>query len=99
MDFNAAGLLRAENGAEKVRAVSRWRDADAFSEVERIVLAYAEAMTDTSQELDDELFERARSHFSDAQLVSLSAWICLENFYSKFNRSFRIAAQGFCMIG
>jgi hypothetical protein len=56
-------------------------------------------MTDTSQDLGDDLFEQARSHFSDAQLVTLSAWICLENFYSKFNRSFRIEAQGFCLVG
>lgn len=82
-----------------MRAIAEWRDADLFSEVERVVLAYAEAMTDTNQEVDDALFEEARRHFSDAQLVALAAWICLENFYSKFNRSFRIDAQGFCLRG
>jgi hypothetical protein len=28
----------------------------------------------------------------------LTCWICLEDFYSKFNRSFRIEAQGFRLI-
>ena len=82
-----------------MRAVGSWRDADVFTEVQRVVLAYAEAMTDTTKTLDDDLFEQARSHFSDAQLVELTAWICLENFYSSFNRAFRIEAQGFCIVG
>jgi alkylhydroperoxidase family enzyme len=62
------------------------------------VLALAEAITDSAQDVGDELFARVERHFSPEQLVELTAWICLENFYSKFNRTFRIEAQGFCVI-
>jgi alkylhydroperoxidase family enzyme len=78
--------------------VHEWRNADVFSELERDVLAYAEAVTDSAQEVDDVLFERVGRRFSPEQLVELTAWICLENFYSKFNRAFRVEAQGFCHV-
>ena len=33
--------------AEKLRAVPRWRDSDVFTDLERRVMAYAEAVTAT----------------------------------------------------
>jgi alkylhydroperoxidase family enzyme len=41
---------------------------------------------------------RARAHFSDAQIVELTAAVALENFRSKFNVALGIEAQGFCLI-
>ncbi len=62
------------------------------------MLAYAEAMTRSDEDVDDRLFAELRRHFDEAAVVELTAWICLENLYSKFNRSFRIEAQGFCIV-
>ena len=44
--------------AEKIRAVPGWRDSDVFTELERLVLEYAEAMTATPPSVTDELVER-----------------------------------------
>ena len=65
---------------------------------ERAALAYAEAMTITGQKVTDELFAEARRHFSEAQIVELTAAVALENFRSKFNVALGIEAQGFCKI-
>ena len=62
------------------------------------MLAYVEAVTSSEQDVGDELFEALRQEFSERELVVLTSWICLENFYSKFNRSFRIESQGFCIL-
>lgn len=98
MDLNAAGLLREERGAAKLQAVASWRESDAFTPEERAVLAYAEAMTRSDEDVSDELFAELRERFSERELVLLTAWICLEGFYSTFNRSFRIEPQGFCVV-
>ena len=44
-----------------------------FSEVERLVLEYADAVTHTPVEVGDLLFAKLRANFTDAQLVELTA--------------------------
>jgi alkylhydroperoxidase family enzyme len=91
-------LLREENGAAKMALVQSWRESDEFTDEERLVLEYAEAMTKSDQDVSEELIASLRRFLSVPDLVRLTAWICLENFYSKFNRSFSIEAQGFCIV-
>jgi len=69
-----------------------------YSASERAALAYAEAMTITGQKVTDELFAEVRRHFSEAQVVELTAAVALENFRSKFNVALGIEAQGFCIV-
>jgi hypothetical protein len=51
-------------------------------------------MTITGADVDDAFFERLREHFSDDQLVELTAAIAWENSSSKFNRALRVPSQG-----
>jgi alkylhydroperoxidase family enzyme len=37
-------------------------------------------------------------HYSEAQIVELTAAIALENFRSKFNPALGVEAQGFCLL-
>ncbi len=69
-----------------------------YSAPERAALAFAEAMTITGQKVTDELFAEARRHFSEAQVVELTAAVALENFRSKFNVALGIESQGFCVV-
>jgi len=55
-------------------------------------------MTITGQKVTDELFAAARRHFSEAQVVELTAAAALENFRSKFNVALGIESQGFCIL-
>jgi alkylhydroperoxidase family enzyme len=82
----------------KVLAVEQAASSPLFDEIERSALAYAEAMTITGQRVSDELFARVRAHFTEAQIVELTAAVALENFRSKFNTALGIGAQGFCII-
>jgi len=84
---------------DKIREVPAWRESPRFSEMERVALEYAEAMTITGQRVGDELFARLRAFFDEAQIVELTAAVALENFRSKFNVPLQIEAQGFCLIG
>jgi alkylhydroperoxidase family enzyme len=83
---------------EKIRELPAWRESALFSPLERDALDYAEKMTITGEKVTDELHARLRTHFSEAQIVELTAAVALENFRSKFNPALGIEAQGFCML-
>jgi 4-carboxymuconolactone decarboxylase len=72
-----------------------YRESDAFSPLERLVIDYAAGMTRTPVEVPDELFAQLREHFDDAQLVELTAAIATENFRGRFNWAFGIGSEGF----
>ena len=80
---------------EQLRELPRYRESDAFSDVERLALDYAVAMTETPVHVSDELFETLRKHFDDAQMIELTAAIAWENFRARFNHAMGIEAQGF----
>jgi len=63
-----------------------------------VALEYAERITTTGQKVDDALFAELKKHFSEGQIVELTAAIAMENFRSKFNPPLGIEAQGFCMV-
>ncbi len=83
---------------EKIRQVPAWRESSFFSDMERAAFEYAERMTITGEKVSDELWARLRGHFSEAQMVELTAAVALENFRSKFNVPLGVEAQGFCIL-
>lgn len=98
MDINSVRVTETEGGLDKLEEVLSWRDSKLFSAMERVALDYAERITITGQTVDDVLFAKLKVHFSEAQIVELTAAIALENFRSKFNPTLGVEAQGFCMI-
>ncbi len=83
---------------EKLADVTAWRDSRLFSEAERLALEYAERITYTDQKVDDALVAALKKHFTEGQIVEMTAAIAMENFRSKFNPPLGIEAQGFCVI-
>jgi AhpD family alkylhydroperoxidase len=80
---------------EEIEAVPHWRDSDLFTPLERLVMEYAEAMTRTPPAVEDELVAKLRRHLDEAQLVELTAVVCLENVRSRFNAAVGLPRQGF----
>jgi alkylhydroperoxidase family enzyme len=80
---------------EKLQAVPNWRQSRLFDPLERLVMEYAEAMTETPPTVDDELVKRLRVYLDEAQLVELTAIVCLENVRSRFNTAMGLTRQGF----
>jgi AhpD family alkylhydroperoxidase len=89
-------IARGTGASERqLTELASFRDSDAFSADEKLVLEYAEAMTHTPAVIDEELFERMRGRFDERQLVELTAAIALENFRARFNHAFGMGSQGF----
>jgi alkylhydroperoxidase family enzyme len=80
---------------EKIRAVPAWRASNLFTELERLVLEYAEAMTSTPPGVTDEMVQRLSGHLSEAELVELTAIVAVENLRSRMNSALGLTAQGF----
>ncbi len=70
-------------------------DHTSLSEVEQLCLQYADYMTDTPVEVDDTCFNRLRAHFTEVQLVELTAVIAWENFRARFNHAFGLESDGY----
>jgi len=79
----------------KLRAVPQWRDSDLFSDTERAVLAYAEAVSATPPAVTDAMVADLREHMDDAALVELTMMIAVENERSRFNSALGLTSQGF----
>jgi alkylhydroperoxidase family enzyme len=90
--------MQAGASEDKIRDVASHATSPLYDEPERLALSYAEAMTITRQKVTDDLFARLRVHYSEAQVVELTAAVALENFRSKFNVALGIESQGFCVL-
>ena len=78
-----------------MRDVTRWQDSDAYDERERLVLEYTAAVNTTPSSVTDGLVTRLRAHFSEKEIVELTAWIALENYRSRFNSGLGLTSEGF----
>jgi alkylhydroperoxidase family enzyme len=79
----------------KAREVPRWRMSDVFTPLERDVMEYAEAMTQTPPTVTDELSARLLEALGAAALVELTAFIALANFMARSNVAMGIESQEF----
>jgi alkylhydroperoxidase family enzyme len=79
---------------EKILALEEYATSHLYDEKERTVLKYADAITLSEKDVDDELFGRVKRFFDEDALVELTATIAWENASSKFNRALRVPSQG-----
>ncbi len=80
---------------DKLKEVPRWRDSDAFTDTERLVLHFAEAMTATPPSVSDELVAQLRAALGDPAVLELTMMIAVENERSRFNSALGLTSQGF----
>ena len=76
-------------------ALSRYRESEEFTDLEKLVLDYAVAVTRTPVEVSDELFAALRERFDERQLVELTNAIAVENLHARFNAALGIGSAGF----
>ncbi|BCK69092.1 hypothetical protein Srufu_030450 [Streptomyces libani subsp. rufus] len=81
---------------EKVSKVPDWRShEESFTELERLVMQYAEAMTATPPAVTDELAESLRGRLGDTAFVELTTMVAVENLRSRTNSALGLHSQGF----
>jgi AhpD family alkylhydroperoxidase len=79
---------------DELLALPRYRQSELFSEREKAALDYAVGVMRTPVDVSDELFARVKEHFTDDQIVELTALLALVNL-DRFNAAIGIGASGF----
>jgi alkylhydroperoxidase family enzyme len=79
----------------KASQVPVWRESQVFTRLERDVLAYAEAMTDTPTTVTDDLYERLLGQLGPAAMVELTVFIGFANMAGRVNTAAGITSQGY----
>ncbi|MEU8611897.1 carboxymuconolactone decarboxylase family protein [Actinoplanes sp. NPDC048791] len=91
------GYFQAHNnGLDEVKAqqVPRWRESDVFTPLERDVLEYAEAMSQTPPSVTDELSGRLLARLGAPAMIELTVWIAFANQAARTNVALGIEAEG-----
>ena len=78
---------------EKILDLPNYQSSSLFNDRERVALEYADRITITELDVSDAFFAQVRSHFSEDEIVELTATIAWENCSSKFNRALRVDSQ------
>src|SRR5262245_45848211 len=95
MDIGSAVGRASGISADKLANLHAWRTSPLFSDLEKLVLELADAMSVTPAHVSDELFEKLRERLNEEQLVELVASIAWENYRARFNLAFDVQAEGF----
>ena len=95
LDF---GYFHAHNeGLDEAKAsqVPRWRESTVFTPLERDVMEFAEAMSETPPQVTDELANRLLEALGAPAMVELVAWVGFANMTTRSNTTLGIESQEF----
>lgn len=95
LDYN---YFHAHNeGLDEAKAseVPRWRESPVFTSLERDVMEYAEAMTQTPPRVTDEQFARLLDQLGAPAMIELTTLVGFANMTTRGNTAMGIEAQGF----
>jgi alkylhydroperoxidase family enzyme len=95
LDFGYFQAFNEHLDLAKAREVPRWRDSAVFTPLERAVLGYAEAMTQTPPTVTDEMVASLLDQLGEAAVVELTAFIALSNMNARGNVALGIESEGY----
>ena len=74
---------------QRLYALSAWRETPFFTDRERAALAWAEAVTLVAGGVPDTVYEEARRHFTERELIDLTWAVVAINGWNRLNVAFR----------
>ncbi|WP_285108115.1 carboxymuconolactone decarboxylase family protein [Promicromonospora sp. MEB111] len=95
VDFGYWEAQHQHMDPSKLHDVPVWRTSERFTDLERDVLALAEAETATPPTVDDELAARLTDALGQEAFTELVAIVAVENLRSRINAAMGLSAQGF----
>lgn len=98
VDINSATALKRGVSEGKLAALADFSSSELFTEREKAVLHYAEAVTYSDRRPAEAHFTALRQYFSDDAIIELTGLIAFQNLSSKFNAALGVPPQGFCQV-
>ncbi len=81
----AVGLLEA-----KIRDIPAWQTSDAYTPLERAVLAYTDQLVLEGGRVQDPTFEALRKQLPDEQILELTYLTCMYEMHATITRALRL---------
>lgn len=85
MAHTAGAALRLGVDAAKLDAIWEYQTSPFYTPAERIALDFALAAGTVPNEVDDDLFDRMRQHWSDDDIVEITGVIAMFGFMNRWN--------------
>ena len=87
LDMHSKDARAAGETEQRLYVLPAWRETRLFSERERIALHWAEELTRLAspEAVPDDLYEQARKHFEEAELVDLTLLVVAINGWNRIN--------------
>jgi alkylhydroperoxidase family enzyme len=79
---------------DELLALPRYRQSELFTEREKLALDYTVGVMRTPVDVSDDLFARVKAHFTNEQLVEITALLTVVNL-DRLNAAFGIGSAGF----
>ena len=96
VDMHSKDLRALGESEQRLYAVVVWHEAPFFNDRERAALAWTEAVTLVSETgVPDDVYENARSQFSERELVDLTMAVIAINGWNRLAVSFRAIAGSY----
>lgn len=90
LDMHANEARHLGESQQRLDCVAAFREAPFFTERERAALAWAESLTHIPQtHAPDDVYAEVEKHFSDKELVELTAAIGMINLWNRMSVGFR----------
>lgn len=92
VDSGARAAMKNGESAERLIAVSAWRESPHFTDAERAALELAEEATrlaDKGEAVSDAVWNAAAAHYDEQQLAGLVLMIAITNFFNRMNATIR----------
>jgi alkylhydroperoxidase family enzyme len=90
IDMHAKELRAMGEGEQRLYLLDAWEESPFYSDRERAALAWCETVTCiTEGHVPDEVYEKARTQFSEKELVNLTLAIVAINGANRLNIAFR----------
>ncbi len=93
LDMHSKDLRATGEKEQRLYMINAWRESPVYTDRERAALAWAEAVTNiTDGFVPDDVYEEARTQFSEEELIDLTLAIGTINIYNRMNVAFRTTA-------
>ncbi len=93
LDMHSQDARAAGETEQRIYLLDAWEEAPFYTDRERAALAWTEAVTRVSQtHVPDEVYEEARKHFNEKELVDLTFVIVAINSWNRLSIGFRVPA-------
>lgn len=90
LDMHSKDLRARGETEQRLYLLDAWREAPFYTDRERAALAWTEAVTRlTAGEVPDEVYEQARRHFGERDLVDLTLAVVAINGWNRLSIAFR----------